>query len=116
MEDPIFLRLGKGLHLTRVTRDSNMDTDKIMALRCPVVCVDFGKGRKPEYPEKIPRSTGEINYRNFTDVKYHTRLGFSGERYNALTACATRASLRDQDLTVVAIEVFLKYCINLFAH
>ena len=85
MEDPIFLRLGKGLYLTRVTHDSNMDTDKIVALRCPIVCVDFGKGRKPDYPEKIPRSTEEINYRNFADVKYHTRLGFSGERYTALT-------------------------------
>ena len=25
-------------------------------------------------------------------MKYHTRLGFSGERHNALTACATCAS------------------------
>ena len=43
------------------------------------------------YPEKNPRSTGEINYGNSTYIKYKTRFGFSGERHNALTACATRA-------------------------
>ena len=57
-----------------------------------LLCVDFGEGGKPEYPEKNPRSTGVINYGNSTHMKYHSRLGFSGERHNALTACATRAS------------------------
>ena len=47
-------------------------------------CVDFREGEKPEYPEKNPRSTGQINYGNSTHVKYHTRPGFGGERHNAL--------------------------------
>ena len=38
-------------------------TDELMALRCPV-CDDFKEGGKPEYSEKNPRSTGEINCRN----------------------------------------------------
>ena len=56
-----------------------------------ILCVNFEEGEKPEYPDKNPRSTGEINYGNSTHMKYHTRLGFSGERHNALTVCATRA-------------------------
>ena len=47
----------------RVTRDSNIDTDKLVALKCPIY-VDFREGGKLEYPEKNPRSTGEINYGN----------------------------------------------------
>ena len=43
----------------------------------------FTRG-KPEYPEKNPRSAGEINYGNSTHVKYHTRPSFSGERHNTL--------------------------------
>ena len=43
----------------------------------------FTRG-KPEYPEKNPRSAGEINYANSTHVQYHTRLSFSGERHNTL--------------------------------
>ena len=54
---------------------------------------DFSGGGKPEYPDKNLRSTGEINYGNSTHMKYHTRLGFSGERHNALIACTIRASL-----------------------
>ena len=46
----------------RVTRDSDMDTDNLVDLRCPI-CVDFREGGKPEYPEKNTRSTGEINCR-----------------------------------------------------
>ena len=49
-------------------------------------CVDFSEGGKPEYSEKNPRSTGEINYGNSIHMKCHTRLGFSSERH-ALTAC-----------------------------
>ena len=57
-----------------------------------LIGVDFRDEGKPEYSEKNPRSTGEINNENSIYVKYHTRLGFSGERHNALTACVTRAS------------------------
>ena len=39
---------------------------------------------------KNPRSTGVINYGNSSHMKYHTRLDFSSERHNALTACGTR--------------------------
>ena len=46
-----------------------------------LICVDFREGGKPEYPEKNPRSTGEINYGNSSRMKYHTRLGFSGDSH-----------------------------------
>ena len=51
----------------------------------------FWRGRKTGVSGENPRSTGEINYGNSTHVKYHTRLLYSGERHNALIACATRA-------------------------
>ena len=41
--------------------------------------VDFHEEGKPEYQEKNPRSTGEINNGNLTHMKYHTRLGFSSK-------------------------------------
>ena len=51
----------------------------------------FERGGKPEYPEKNPRSAGEINYDNSTHMrrKSRPRLGltfFSVVRGNALTA------------------------------
>ena len=46
-------------------------------------CVDFSEGKKPEYPEKNPRSTGEINYGSPIHMNFHTRLGLSSERHNA---------------------------------
>ena len=63
-----------------------------MALRCPI-CVDYREGGKPEYPEK----TFEAQERSTAGILSHgtspTSLGFSGERHNALTACATRVSV-----------------------
>ena len=59
-------------------------------INCPIF-VDFGEQRISEYLEKNSRSTGQIKYGNSTHMKYHTRLVFSGERHNALTACATCA-------------------------
>ena len=53
-----------------------------------LICVEGGK---PEYPEKNPRSTGEINYEELNSHETQTRHGvFSAERHNALTTCATR--------------------------
>ena len=54
-------------------------------------------------------------------MKYHTRLGFSGERHNALTDCATRANevLTPQTnyslytlnvLIIVVVVCFRCYC------
>ena len=37
-----------------------------------------------------PRSPAAINYGNSNRMKYHTVLGFSDERHDALAACATR--------------------------
>ncbi len=52
---------------------------------------------REEYPEKNPRSTGEINYGNSTYMRRKSRpqLGlafFPVVRGDAVTACATRAS------------------------
>ena len=40
-----------------------MDTDKLVAFTYPI-CVDFKGEEKPEYPQKDPRSTGEIDCAN----------------------------------------------------
>ena len=48
----------------RVTRDSIMVNDKLVALSIVLICFDFKEEGKPEYPEKTPRSTGEINCGN----------------------------------------------------
>ena len=56
---------------------------------------DFTEGRNPEYPEKNPRSTGQIKCANTLtrDAAHgHTTLDFSGEKHNALITCATRSS------------------------
>ena len=56
-----------------------------------LICVDSREGGKPEYPEKNPRNTGEINCgKSLTGNTTPCRLGFSGERHNALTACYTQ--------------------------
>ena len=70
--------------------------------------VDFGEGGKPEYPEKNPRSTGEINYGNPTHMKYHTRLGFSGERHNGLTACVNNC-VQEHYVTINEGEARINY-------
>ena len=38
--------------------------------------------------EKNPLNTGEIKYWNSTNMKYYTRLGFSGERHSELAQSA----------------------------
>lgn len=48
--------------------------------------VDFNERGKPKYQEKNSQSTGEINYENSFDMKYHTRLAFNGEMHNVLDA------------------------------
>ena len=56
------------------------------------ICVDFRAGGKPEYPEKNTRNTSETNYEKLNS---HETLGFfSDKRHNALTTCATRATLQ----------------------
>ena len=67
---------------------------------CGPICVDFREEGKPKYPEKNPRSTGEINYeeprRNMTHMCRKPFFGFlGGDRHDTLTAClATRAPFR----------------------
>ena len=46
-----------------MTNNNILGTDNLVAVECPI-CVDMGGGRKPEYPEKNPQSTEEINCRN----------------------------------------------------
>ena len=48
-----------------------MDTDNLVPHRCPI-CVDCRGGGKPEYPEKNPRITEEINYGNSLTGERHT--------------------------------------------
>lgn len=75
----LHFELGYQLYFTRVTRD--MGTDKLVALNC-LICAQ-------EYLDKNPRRTGEINCENSTHMKYQMNTWFcSGERHNALTACA----------------------------
>ena len=64
-----------------------------MVLRCPI-CVDF---LEREENRNTRRKTLEAQERSTAGTLSHetstTRLGFSGERHNALTARATRTSL-----------------------
>ena len=55
---------------------------------------------------KNPRSTGEINYGNSTHMKYHTRLSFSRERHNALTASLDEKSNLPQ---ICLLQICCKY-------
>ena len=56
------------------THDS-FNLGNLVSLECPI-CVDF-RERKPEYPEKNPQSTGEINWGTLSHMKRYTRPGFS---------------------------------------
>ncbi len=42
-------------------------------------CVEFREGGKPEYPDKIPQSAGEISYDNSTHMRRTScpRLGIA---------------------------------------
>ena len=61
-----------------------MDADKLVALGCHI-CVEFGSSLRKTFEAQ------EINYGNssLSHEMPHIRLGFSGERHNALTASAT---------------------------
>ena len=70
----------------RVARDSIMVTDKFVTLNCPNL------RRKTGVPGEKPSKPRRDQLRELSHKTTHTRLGFSGERHNALTASATRAS------------------------
>ena len=71
-----------------------MDTDKLAVLRCPIL-VDFNfRWRKTGLPgEKRSKHRRDQLRGTLSREASPTRLGFSVERHNALTACVTRASL-----------------------
>ena len=52
----------KSLTLDVVTQIIRARGSCIKCMTIYPTCVDFREGGKPEYPEKNPRSTGEINY------------------------------------------------------
>ena len=54
------------------------------------------------------RSTGD-NYAKLTRAKYYTKLGFSGERHNALTPCLPM-------LSVFRIQTHLFFCRSFHVH
>ena len=54
-----------------------MVSNKLVPLKCSIlaylyVCVDPGKGRKAEYPEKNRPSAGEINCEKLSPMKLDT--------------------------------------------
>ena len=73
------------------SKSSSKNLNRV-CIKCPT-CVELRGEEKPEYPEKNPRSTGEINYEELNSHETQTRLGFfSDEKHYALTACAIHAS------------------------
>ena len=62
----------------------------------PIMCW-FWRGRKIGVPGEKPSKHRRGQLRELSHMKYNTRLGFIGERHNALTACATSASQMQRD-------------------
>ena len=55
----------------------------------PLDCLNL-RGRKTGVSGEKPSKHRRDQLRELSRMKYHTRLGFSVERHNALTACAIR--------------------------
>ena len=75
------------IYLKSLTRDvvTQIIRARGSCIKCTTIypkCVDFREGGKPEYPEKNPRSTGEINYEklNSHETQAGPGLAFSAVR------------------------------------
>ena len=97
--------------------------DSVTTTACANYCglvlpsyVDFSEKGKREYLEKNPPNTGsEFKSGNSNHIRCHScklTISFSGERHNALTACATRGFhidfYVDMSHVIINCEIFKK--------
>ncbi len=84
----------------------------ITFLRIWPKCVGFRGEGKPEYPERNPQGTGEINYNSTMKRKSMPRLGlaffFGGERQRANRMCHPFFHLYKQDIGKFALDMKLQ--------